>query len=190
MTSRNCFRRLHGLQQPIERDRFVVGVAVALQHGIGRDQVIRALDLDPVAGEIDDGHVGIARLVEEVAQDAPHFDDAEITTRIDDVELCVLQKFGDRGRIARRIIEARDVLIGGIADHKRDALVGIGRPGDQCRQNRQGCDQPAHDPFPLSDAGAAYTQRRRGSQRGRDQKAVLLCSLWRASLPPWVGFRE
>ena len=42
------------MQQPVERQRLVKSVDVALEHGIDRDEIICALDLEPVAGKIDE----------------------------------------------------------------------------------------------------------------------------------------
>ena len=67
-------RRLDDVQEAIERDRFVKGIDVAFQHGIDRNEIVDAFDLDAVAGKIDDGEIGAARVIGEIAQRAAHLD--------------------------------------------------------------------------------------------------------------------
>src|SRR6185369_16701778 len=59
--------RLDDRQDAIERYGFVEGIDVAFQHGIDRDEIIDAFNFDPVPGKINDGDVGIADVVGEIA---------------------------------------------------------------------------------------------------------------------------
>jgi hypothetical protein len=53
-------------------------VDVAVQDRIDRDQVVGAVELDAVAGVVDDRHIGVARPVDKVAQRAAHLVDLEV----------------------------------------------------------------------------------------------------------------
>jgi hypothetical protein len=58
---------LENLQHAFERDRFVLDVDIGLEPGIDRDEVVRAVDLDAVAGVVDCGDIGIAHRIGEFA---------------------------------------------------------------------------------------------------------------------------
>ena len=59
--------RLDGIQRAIKRDRLVEDVAVGFQHGIGRNEIVAAVQLDAVASIVNHRHVGIARPGRELA---------------------------------------------------------------------------------------------------------------------------
>ena len=128
-------------QHAVQRERLVIDVGVAFQLGIDRDQIIGAVHLDAVAGVIDHGDIGIAGAVGEIAQRAPRLGRRQIVAGIDDIEAGILQRRGDRGAVIDRIGQRRDVLIGGIADHQRHALLGPGRLAH--RQQRCGGKRPS-----------------------------------------------
>ena len=132
------------LENAIERHRFVVDVAVALQHGIHGDHVVRTVDLDAVAGIVDDGDIGGGRLVVEIAQRTAHVERADVAAQLDRIEARLLEHVGDRGRIVRRVRQLRDVLIGRVADHQRDPFCSkrIGVCGKNAAQ--QGEDKEQH----------------------------------------------
>ena len=73
-------------------------------------------------GEI--AHLGVERALVEV--------DAE-----DDVEAGALQRRGDLVGVVDRIGKLRDLLVGGVADHERDALF---RGGGECEEEG-GCEE-------------------------------------------------
>ena len=123
--------RLDRDQHAIQRERLVVDVGVALQLCIDRNQIVRAVHLDAVAGVIDDGDVGIAGTVGEIAQRAAGFGRGQIAAGIDDVEAGLLQRRGDLGAVVNRVGKLRDVPVGGIAEHQRDALLGKRRLAHQ-----------------------------------------------------------
>ena len=64
--------RLDRQQNAVKRKCLVVDVGIALEPGVGRDQIIRAVDLDTVTRVIDHGDVGVAGLIGEFPQRAPH----------------------------------------------------------------------------------------------------------------------
>ena len=66
-------RRLDDGQKAIERDGFVERVDIAFEDGIDRNDIVVAVDLHAMSGEIDDCDIGIADPVGEIAQGAPHF---------------------------------------------------------------------------------------------------------------------
>ena len=66
-------RRLDCQQDAVKRICLVIDVRIALERGIRRDQVIRPVYLDAVTGVVDDGDVGVACLIGEIAQRAAHF---------------------------------------------------------------------------------------------------------------------
>jgi hypothetical protein len=131
--------RLDRDQDAVERQSFVIDVGVALQPCIHRDQVISAVHLDAVAGVIDDGDIGIAGAVGKIAQRAPGVGGGEIRAVVDDIEAGVFQGRCDLCAVVNRIGERCDILVSGIAQHQRHALLGKGRPADQ-----QGCGRCQH----------------------------------------------
>ena len=96
-----------------------------------------------MAGIIDHGDVGIAGAVGEVAQRALGLGRRKVTAGIDDVEAGALQRLGDFRAVVNRIGQRRDILIGGIAEHQRHALLGKGRLVRQ-QQRGSGKDQSIH----------------------------------------------
>ena len=129
--------RLDRDQHAVERQGFVIDVGVAFELGIHRNQVIAAVHLDAMAGVIDDGDIGIAGAVGKIAQRAPGVGGGEILAGIDDIEAGIFQRRGDPGAVVNRIGERGDILVGGIAQHQRHALLGKGRPADQQRCGRR-----------------------------------------------------
>ena len=124
-------------QHAVQRKRLVIDVGVAFQLGIHRNQVIRAVHLDAVAGVIDHGDIGIARAVGKIAQRAAGFGRRQIVAGIDDVEAGILQCRGDHGAVIDRVRQLRHVLIGRIAEHQRHALFGPCRLAHQQQRSRQ-----------------------------------------------------
>ena len=90
--------------QPLQRDRLVVGIAVAGEPRIGRDQIIDAADLEAVAGVIDDGDVGLVGRGLESADRALEFEVADVELRLDGVEAGFLE------HLRRPTIASRDGL--------------------------------------------------------------------------------
>jgi hypothetical protein len=118
--------RLDHRQDTIERDRFVIGVDIAFQHGIDRNEIVDAFDLNAVPGAINDRHIGVPHLVGEIAKSAAHLIGFEIALEGDDIEPRALEHRSHRAGVVRRIGEQGDVLIGRIAKHQRDPLLGEG----------------------------------------------------------------
>ena len=78
--------RLENAHNALDRDGLVVDVEIALQHHVDRQQVVRAIDLDAVAGVIDDRNVGRARDVGKVPERAAHRIAAHVVLGLDHVE--------------------------------------------------------------------------------------------------------
>ena len=112
----------------VERQGLVEQVALALEGGIDRQQVILAGDLDAVAGVEDDRRVGPFGLEAEVPERVLHAELIEIGLEVD-LEVGVTQRVRDRGRIVARVGQLVSVLIGRVADHQRHPL-GRRRAGD------------------------------------------------------------
>ena len=70
----------------IERHCLVLDVEVALQHGVDRQQVVGAVDLDAVAGVVDDRDVGVARGVGKIPHRAAHVAAGDVAVRFDHLE--------------------------------------------------------------------------------------------------------
>ena len=117
--------------QPLQRDRLVVGVAVAGQPRVDRNEVIDAADLEPMAGIVDDGDIGLVGGRFELADRALEFEIADIEQDVDRVEAGIAEHLGDRARIPRRIGKLRNGLVAGIADDQRHALLGPRRIGSE-----------------------------------------------------------
>ncbi len=92
-----------------------------------------------MAGVIDHGDIGIARAVSEVAQCATGLSRREIVTLIDDIEAGILERCRDHRAVIDRVGKPRHVLIGGIAQHQRDALLGESRLAHQ--QQKRGSEE-------------------------------------------------
>jgi hypothetical protein len=116
--------RLRRQQDPVQRDSLVIGVGIAFERRIDRDGVVDAVDLEPVAGEIDHGDVGAAGLVGEIAQRTTHLHIFQVEPRNDLVERGLPEHLGDGGCVVDGIGQRRDILVAGIADDERDALAG------------------------------------------------------------------
>ena len=80
-----------------------------------------------MAGVVNDGDIGIAGAVGEITQRAAGLGRAQIMPGIHHVEAGPFQGRRDGGAVVHGVGELRHVLIGGIADHQRDALLGKGR---------------------------------------------------------------
>ena len=82
--------------QPLQRDRLILGVAVAGEPGVGRNQIVDAADLEAVTGVIDDGDIGLVGSGLESANRALEFEIADVDLGLDDVEAGVLEHLGHR----------------------------------------------------------------------------------------------
>ena len=117
---------------------FVIDVGVPFQPCIDRNQVVSAVDLDAVAGVIDDGDIGIAGAVGKVTQRAPYVG-AERSRRESTTSKPASFSVDAPWQFVSRIGERCDILVSGITQHQRHALLGKGRPADQ-----QGCGRCQH----------------------------------------------
>ena len=71
----------------------------------------------------------------------------ELRAVADEREADLAQGFCDELGVIRGVRERRDALVGGVADHKRDALVGVGGGSERAGEEREGCrrDDGARD---------------------------------------------
>ena len=127
--------------QPFQRDRFVLGVAVAGQPRIDRDEVIDPADFETVAGIIDDGDIGLIGDRFELADRALEFEVADIDQGIDRVEAGIAEHLGDRVRVPRWVGQLRNGLVARIADDQRHALLGPGGIGGKHHRKEKSPDR-------------------------------------------------
>ena len=80
-----------------------------------------------MAGIVDHGDIGIARLAAEIAQRPPHVADGQIVARVNDLEIGLPEGVGEHRRVVGGVGKPGDVAISRIADHKRNAFSRKGR---------------------------------------------------------------
>ncbi len=145
---------LRRLEQPVERNGLVLGVPRGREPGIHRDHVVDAIDLDSMAGIEHDDDVGVGRGVLEFANGALEAQIPDIVIRLDHRKARLLELGGHGFGVLDRIGEKRHISVTGIADHQRDALLGIGRIGPDRRADQRQGDRggeesgPAHRNVP------------------------------------------
>jgi hypothetical protein len=127
---------LHLLHDEVEVDGVEVEIALALQMRVDGNEVVAPGHLQPVPGVEEDGRVGVFQEVGEIAHLGVERALVEVDTE-DDVEAGALQRRGDLVGVVDRIGELRDLLVGGVADHERDALF---RGGGECEEEA-GCEE-------------------------------------------------
>ena len=133
-------RTLHLAQHEVDVHHLKIDVGLARGIGGDRNQVIRAGDLDAVAGVIEQRDVGALNLPAERLHRQIHrrLVEIELGTAADQREAEGGECLGHQRRIVAGIVEPGHVLIGGVADYQRDALFGGGRRSeDQRDQERQ-----------------------------------------------------
>ena len=108
----------------MQRNGFAVGVAVVLELGVHRNQIVDAADADAEPGIVHDGNIGIGGGILELPDGTLELLIAGVVLRVDDVKPGLLKHCGDGLRILRRIAQGRHMLISRIADHQRNATLG------------------------------------------------------------------
>ena len=85
-----------------------------------------------MAGIIEQRDVGALDLPAEILHGDIHrrLVEIELGAAADQGEAERAKRIGHQRRVVAGVIEPGDVLIGGVADHQRDALFGRGRRGD------------------------------------------------------------
>ena len=110
-----------------------------LQRSIDGYQIVDAVDLDAVAGIINDGDVRIPGLVAELPQRPPNLRCSEIGAQCHDIEICLPEGRRQPGGVAGGIGEVTDILVVGIADRERNTLFREGwlaqKPAGPNREN-------------------------------------------------------
>ena len=200
------FGPLHHLEHEIGLDELEVHVRGLGRIGIDRNQVIDALDLQPVAGIIEEPDRGGVQLVAEAADRLLNAGAVEIDERLPthQREAEALQRLGDQPRIVRRIGEPRDVDVLAVADDEGDAALARlrrGPPGREECGEKNGADDDGEVPGPhklhaalpaprgqsrphlewrsVITAGARLSmreRRKRGRVRGRTAQALAAAS--------------
>lgn len=106
-----------------------------------RHEIIGARDLHAVTGIIEQRDVGALHLPAKTLHGDVHraLVEIELGMAADQREAERAECLRHQARILRRIVERRDVLVGGVADDKRDALLGrrrLERDGERGRDQR------------------------------------------------------
>ena len=142
---------LHLAQHEFELHRLELEVALALELGVDRHQVVLRADLQPVPGVEEQRDVGIGELVGEGPQGAVELAPVGVE-RLDDLEADGLQGRRHVARVVQRVGERRGALIGAVADDQRDARLGengAAPPSERAKRNEQS-QQPTHRVLPPS----------------------------------------
>ncbi len=151
----------HLLQHQIGRDRLDIDVGFPLDLRLHRDQEVLALDLQPVAGIIEEaGRLGarIAELVAEV-DDRPLHRVLVSVLHLDHVEPDPTQGLCHQLRIIGRIGEVADLAaIRRISDHQRDARLGL-KGGTRDELEEDGEQRGGRDAHVLTYCPAAWARR-------------------------------
>ena len=103
--------------------------------GVDRHHIIGAVEGDAVAGIKEQRDIGALGLLAEFKQPLRHLVAGEVGA-FDDVEADIAQNLGHRLGIDRRVGKCGHVLVGAVADHEGDALVGLGDGG----ADQKSCD--------------------------------------------------
>ena len=96
-----------------------------------------------MAGEIDERGIARADLAFELDQCAAHGATPDIV-RLDHLEAELAELLGDGVGVVHRLLQLRHVLIGIVADHQRDPLLGesLGRKRRNHDRNERGREKP------------------------------------------------
>ncbi|MHC2686353.1 hypothetical protein ACVJDU_007917 [Bradyrhizobium diazoefficiens] len=115
----------HGLlQRQIDVDGSAqLDVHLGFEVGVDRQQVIGAVHSDAVAGIKEKRHIGAFALLAELEQLRRHGVAAEVAA-LDHVEADIAQHPCHRPGVDRGVWKLWDILVGGVADHEGNALVG------------------------------------------------------------------
>ena len=109
--------------QPLQRDRLVVGIAVASKPGIDWYEIVGVADFEAMTGIIDHGDIRLISRVLELADCTFEIEVADIEHEVDGIEPGILEHFGHRARVTRGIGQLRHRLVARIADNQRHPLV-------------------------------------------------------------------
>ena len=137
-------RLAHAVEQLLHVHRVRHHVGLALDATGDRDEVVVAVDLHPVAGEVEEADAVGAELGAEVVDRLLHL----LLRRVDlevDFEVRAFERAGDRlGVVAR--VRQRGAGVVGVADHEREARVAaerarrcLGLGGLRRRRKDEGC---------------------------------------------------
>ncbi len=115
---------LHLLENERDADRAEIEVGRALEHDVGRNEIVLFVDRNAMSGIVDHRRFRARKIRRELGHLRPHPGDVEVIT-VDYLEPELAKCVRDRARVQDRVVEARRVLIGAVADNEGDALFGL-----------------------------------------------------------------
>ncbi|MCY1517586.1 hypothetical protein D9M68_522720 [compost metagenome] len=114
---------LHRRQDQVHRHRLEIEIDMGGELGVDRGKIIFAVHLKTMAGIVEKRQIGAIQTVDEIAQYAPHAREVEIHTG-HHLEAEPFELGRHVGSVIAGIGQRRHMLIGGIADDQRHALLG------------------------------------------------------------------
>ncbi len=140
-------RAVHLAEHEIDVDHLEIDVGLAGRIGVHRHKIVAAANLHAVTGVIEQPDIGALQLLAEALDGVIEgvLVEIELCAAADQAEAVAQQCAGDELCIVRRIVEPADIAVGRIANHKRDALFGVGRLNDKTatENSEQGDDRSA-----------------------------------------------
>ncbi len=126
-----------------DRKRAVAQAGQRAAGGIGRQQVVVAIDLHRITGEIDEEH-RVFRLFGKPCEIVERREHGKIVGIGDarHVEIGAFQRLADKVDVVQRVFQRFGILVFGIADEERIALGSKGRRGREEKQT--GGKRPDH----------------------------------------------
>ena len=121
----------------VEPDRPLGDVDPALQARVHGDEVVFPVDLEAVAGVVEERDVGGPGGLEEVADHRGHLGLGQVRAA-DHLEAERVERVGDVGGVVDRVLQRVEVGVGAVADHQRDAGLGAGGGGQREHERAEG----------------------------------------------------
>ncbi len=148
---------MHLIQNLADFQHLKIDVGLARRVGVDRHQIVGAVYLHTVTGVVEKRDIGSLNLLAETLYDLVQrrLVEVELRAATDQREAKFGECFGHQPGVVTGIVEARHVLIGGVADHKRHAPLRCRRIGP--RQRKQD-DQSRNDPCFAFDDRLAHSQ--------------------------------
>jgi hypothetical protein len=111
----------HVIQNTLQGHRVIDDLILVLRDQVGRYQIVGALELHAVSGEVEDDFVSPGHLLLEGAQRLLHRPDRQVFLQRH-LEFIVLQRLGHCPGIGARVLQWHRTLVAVIADDKRTPL--------------------------------------------------------------------
>ena len=130
----------HLLQHEVELDGLEIEIGFGFELGVDGSEEVPLIDLQAVAGIEEKPDIGAVQLLGEGPDALLHVALAEIDA-FDHIEAERLELRGDIGGVVARVVEPRNMLIGGVADDERHALLRRRRHerDEQGRKGKETC---------------------------------------------------